>query len=425
MMQNMDDTGFDFEVRSILDNVQEDVPEHVWDRISTRLDALDGERRKRRFLRLLRYSAVTAAAAAAIAVGVMMPLPDSHRQPASGNGMIAIAESGQGTHDITSAIAENRKPAGLEAGRPESGLRPDAVISPSEMMSSGTDSGRSDAEEGILVQETSGTEDRTENTAVTEEKQERAAKGGTIPRHDNGGRTKAGTESYSSINEDFLPEAQEGGRFSTAVVISGNAISNSKSKSVRSQMMMSPSKAIVGALEETGESAYAIPLSFGIGAKVSLTPRWSVSAGINYTMLSRTFKGYYYKDDGAGTAVPETPPTSITNTLSYIGIPVNVYFNIVSGDFVDFYAYCGGTAEKCIENKFVMKEMDLPVRRQKVAGMQYSANVGLGAEFILTDWLGLYIDPSLRYYFNCSQPKSIRTVQPLALGFEMGLRVRL
>ena len=37
----------------------------------------------------------------------------------------------------------------------------------------------------------------------------------------------------------------------------------------------------------------------------------------------------------------------------------------------------------------------------------------------------MYIDPSLRYYFNCNQPKSIRTVQPLTLGFEMGLRVKL
>ena len=57
--------------------------------------------------------------------------------------------------------------------------------------------------------------------------------------------------------------------------------------------------------------------------------------------------------------------------------------------------------------------------------MQLSANVGVGVEFMLGRHLGLYIDPSLRYYFNCDQPKSIRTVQPLMLGFELGLRARL
>ena len=54
-----------------------------------------------------------------------------------------------------------------------------------------------------------------------------------------------------------------------------------------------------------------------------------------------------------------------------------------------------------------------------------SVNLGIGVEFLLGDYLGLYIDPSLRYYFDNGQPKSIRTDQPLMLGFEMGLRVKL
>ena len=61
-----------------------------------------------------------------------------------------------------------------------------------------------------------------------------------------------------------------------------------------------------------------------------------------------------------------------------------------------------------------------------VGSVQFSANIGIGVEFILTDHLGLYIDPSLRYYFrNSKAPKSIRTVQPLMLGFEAGFRILL
>jgi hypothetical protein len=57
--------------------------------------------------------------------------------------------------------------------------------------------------------------------------------------------------------------------------------------------------------------------------------------------------------------------------------------------------------------------------------MQLSANIGMGAEFMVGKHLGIYIDPSLRYYFDNDQPKSIRTAQPLMFGFEMGLRARL
>jgi hypothetical protein len=62
---------------------------------------------------------------------------------------------------------------------------------------------------------------------------------------------------------------------------------------------------------------------------------------------------------------------------------------------------------------------------EAVKGVQLSANVGIGVEFILGKHVGIYLDPSLRYYFTGSQPKSIRTVQPLMLGFEAGVRFNL
>ena len=65
------------------------------------------------------------------------------------------------------------------------------------------------------------------------------------------------------------------------------------------------------------------------------------------------------------------------------------------------------------------------IHKEKVDGVQTSVNLGIGVEFLLGKHLGLYIDPSLRYYFDCGQPKSIRTAQPLMMGFEMGLRVNL
>ena len=176
--------------------------------------------------------------------------------------------------------------------------------------------------------------------------------------------------------------------------------------------------------ENEGSCNYGIPLSFGLGAKIIFTPRWSLGVGVNFSMLSRTFSGTYttYAEDGAPTV---TPYSKIRNVQSYVGIPVNAYFSIVKSKAVDFYAYAGGTVEKCVSNRFRMAETD-GLYREKVEGFQFSANAGLGVEFIVADMLGIYIDPSIRYYFpDERQPKSIRTIQPLTLGFEMGFRVRL
>ena len=138
-------------------------------------------------------------------------------------------------------------------------------------------------------------------------------------------------------------------------------------------------------------------------------------------MLNRKFYGDYTKVEDSRI---ESIKSDIRNTQHYVGIPVNAYYNIVENKFVNFYAYAGGAVEKCVSDEYRVMAKDI-LHKERVAGVQASANIGIGAEFMLGNHLGIYIDPSARYYFNCNQPKSIRTAQPLMLGFEMGLRVRL
>jgi hypothetical protein len=116
--------------------------------------------------------------------------------------------------------------------------------------------------------------------------------------------------------------------------------------------------------------------------------------------------------------------SDIKNSQHFVGIPVNAYCNLISNKHISLYAYAGGAIEKCISDKYDILSTNI-VHTEKPKGVQLSANLGIGAEFKLGQHLGLYVDPSLRYYFDNGQPKSIRTAQPLMLGFEMGLRVNL
>jgi hypothetical protein len=227
---------------------------------------------------------------------------------------------------------------------------------------------------------------------------------------------------------DIWPdEDKPGKKAKTAIVLSGITGTNSAQNSNRVNPMKRPG--ITSAPKKTGiketstNTTYGIPVSVGAGVKIDFAPRWSVGVGLNYSLLSRKFYGTYTRVGENGNILKDVS-SDIRATQHYIGIPVNAYYNIVENKFVNFYAYAGGTVEKCVSDEYRVLTKDI-LHKERVKGVQASANIGIGAEFMLGNHLGIYIDPSARYYFNCNQPKSIRTAQPLMLGFEMGLRVRL
>ena len=142
-----------------------------------------------------------------------------------------------------------------------------------------------------------------------------------------------------------------------------------------------------------------------------MTPRLSIGTGIDYTLLSRTFAGSY-----------ADVPGSVHHTLRYVGIPVRLYYDIISSGRIRFYVFGGGEAEYCIGNTYKLYASPDIVRTYKVDDLQFSVNAGLGAEFLLAPRIGMYLDPGANYYFNCNQPRSIRTEKPFMLNFDVGLR---
>ncbi len=177
-------------------------------------------------------------------------------------------------------------------------------------------------------------------------------------------------------------------------------------------------------VEQVGKSSsYSIPLTFGLGAKVNFTKRWAVGVGVNWTMLRRTFNGRYVKVENG---VSKSADTEVQHTLQYIGIPVNAFYNIIESPRIKFYTYAGGTIEKGISNVYKVQDIkNVPSVRNSVKGVQMSAGAGLGVEFIIVDWLGVYVNPGVRYYFDCDQPVNIRTQQPFMMDFEIGLRFEI
>ena len=399
--ENKNNIEQDLIFRSILEEGMEPAPAHVWDRIEEDLDRIA---QRRRTVLWFRRTAVGVAAAAALALGLFMDWSGDGDivSPVTEEGMIAVVEDT--AKPVETEIEVNDLMAMAE--KPRKTVR--KAIQSYETIVSETPS----ASEFDITPET-----EVESPVETVNK----------PKKNNGEKEDNSYDNNQSFN-DFWPE-DETSRHKTGVslVISGITGTNSAQNGSRVPPMRRPG--ISAAPQKTGiketstNTTYGIPVSVGAGVKIDFAPRWSVGVGLNYSLLSRKFYGTYTRVGESGNILKDVS-SDIRATQHYIGIPVNVYYDIVNSDRISFYTYAGGTAEKCVADKYQVLNTDI-THTEKVKGMQLSANIGMGAEFMVGKHLGIYIDPSLRYYFDNDQPKSIRTAQPLMFGFEMGLRARL
>lgn len=171
-------------------------------------------------------------------------------------------------------------------------------------------------------------------------------------------------------------------------------------------------------LNETTTSTYGIPVSLGLGVKFGLGSRFAVGTGVDYSLLTRSFGGSYVVD---GSSLN----TDVHHTMQYIGIPVNVYMNLLDPNRnICVYLHAGAEAEWCVSNKYHLLANNSDISK-KVDRAQLSAGAGLGVDLRITDHLGLYLDPGIRYYFPSGQPKNIRTEKPFMATFSAGLRFNL
>ena len=399
MFDDKNNMDSDLMMRSILEGAQEEVPASVWEGVSA---GLDKAARGKVVALWWRRAGIGAAAAAAVAAMLLVqPGDDTMEIVPAYDEMIAVVEP-------EPAVPENAE---------------ETVAPNTAYIAQATPAVSSAVKSEIVPSEISATEEIYTDQTVAEETEEPTIKA---------------TDSKSEVKEEWHYHhdlsALEGQLIDPVIkkrkvsfVVSGlsgtNAAQNEAGKNIFKRPDPTPGPVATGIKQTSTNSSYDIPLSFGAGVKIGVSPKWSIGAGVNYSMLSRKFSGTYTKVNEAG-IIENSTSSEIRNTQHYIGIPVNAYYNIVDGRNVNFYAYAGGTAEKCVSDSYSVMNTSI-VHKEKVKGLQWSANLGIGVGFKLTEHLDLYIDPSLRYYFDCDQPHSIRSAQPLMLGFEVGLKVNL
>ena len=379
----MKDTDFDISVRNLLQDAEAPVRGKVWKGVAAAIAP-------RHFVvPFWAYAMSGVAVAAAVALGVFLYKP-------------------QPQVDLSGAIA--LVPAQIHTELPEAD-----VMSPL----------RRQIATSKAASSTAYLEEAKEEAPVAEEIQAE-----TVAREIKEPVRSNGVPKNSTFNEDFealkrLAMAEEKPhKPSISIKAFGNIQNNNRNAFARSRnyapILSAPSNATGEHIDEYPEVAFGLPISAGMSASYNFSPRWYLGLGLKYTWLNRTFVGDYYMSDGW-----KELGRDIDNFQHWIGFPLNLYFDVLSNRYWHFHTFIGGSMELLMDNDFLVHGAgkDFHYRQNSGYPPQFSVGAGLGIEYTFVSNVGIYLDPSLRYYMNsANQPRSIRTVQPLRIDVEAGVR---
>lgn len=405
----MEDNRFDLEIRSMLENAREDVPEGLWQGIESRLPAPAKARPAAIWWKI---ASATGAVAAAVALTVFFSTRPVVQNPVD---IIPSQDSGLSQLMETPLAPETGNMKPLSIGQ---------VLGESVSETDGEDVTETAGESVVEENAAAGTAGK-EETAPAAGTEETAVADETAVREEN--TAENWIRKYESADFDERGEELQGSRKEKrGVVLSAyaDALSNSNTaKASDINMLKRPAVPQATTIEETGESRYAIPVAAGIGLRFDVSKRFSIGTGVSWSYLTRSFSGQFNELDAEGAIISQTGYTNIRNSQHYIGIPLNLYVDIIRKDFIDFYAYASGSANYCLSNRYQMDKSKS--YSPEGSNWQFSAGIGMGVEFIAAKKVGFYIDPSLNYWFTAGEVSNIRTRQPLMLGLELGIRLHI
>jgi len=162
------------------------------------------------------------------------------------------------------------------------------------------------------------------------------------------------------------------------------------------------------------KASHRLPIRFGLKIGYQLSERWALQTGITYTYLYSEF-----------TLVNRQQP-AIDQRLHYVGIPLGISYQIWKNSNFRLYASAGAAAEKCVKNSQKSGDSKINLQSDSEKPLQWSVNAALGAEYQPTKQLGIYLEPSLGYYFKDNTPlEHYYKEHPLSPAIEFGLRWHL
>lgn len=207
----------------------------------------------------------------------------------------------------------------------------------------------------------------------------------------------------------------------TAMVMGANPLAAGVTKTDWIDKDSKASAIVYNQPEVQEEYSHKIPVKVGLTARYNITGRLGVETGLTYSILSSSVK--------TGNSETGKNWSTGSQTLHYLGIPLNISFNILNSRYVNIYVTGGGMMEKSISGNIKTDEyVDGKFARTLTAkispkGLQWSVNAAAGVQANILPQLGFFVEPGVSHHFkNGSRVRSIYTDKPTDFSLGFGLR---
>lgn len=192
------------------------------------------------------------------------------------------------------------------------------------------------------------------------------------------------------------------------------------------QFNVEPGKTLLTAnntADNVSEMEHDQPVSFGFTVSKSLFDDLYLETGLVYTYLSSKVR-----NTNTNFQVDET------QHLHYLGIPLNINYNLFSLKKLDVYASVGGMLEKDVYGEYTKigvgqtEEFNSSSEQEEITDIsqsnpQFSVNAGVGLSYPIYNRLKLYGKIGGAYYFDANnQHKTIYSDRKIVMDLNVGLR---
>lgn len=207
----------------------------------------------------------------------------------------------------------------------------------------------------------------------------------------------------------------------TAMVMGANPLAAGVTKTDWIDKDSKASAIVYNQPEVQEEYSHKIPVKVGLTARYNITGRLGVETGLTYSILSSSVK--------TGNSETGKNWSTGSQTLHYLGIPLNISFNILDSRYVNIYVTGGGMMEKSISgsiktDEYVDGKFDRTLTTKiSPKGLQWSVNAAAGIQANILPQLGVFVEPGVSHHFkNGSRVRSIYTDKPTDFSLGFGLR---
>lgn len=185
----------------------------------------------------------------------------------------------------------------------------------------------------------------------------------------------------------------------------------------RSLMNIATQNAAVNGGMMEARYEHKLPVTIQLLLSRSLSKRLSFETGLSYTKLSST------KNTGSSLAYIQE-----RQRLHYLGIPLRLGWQWYNKGHLSLYSSAGAMFELPIRGITDINHIDhgrstFQNEETLSAPCQFSTTLGIGLQYDFSPYLGVYLEPSLQYFFDSgSDIKTYRTEHPFSITLPLGIR---